>query len=89
MSSAGKPTTRLDGPRDEWEYKVIHTPIDFIIFSGPNIQPEALQETLATAGSDGWELVNTVDVNAGRGVTSALLFIFKRPYRPDRYISDV
>jgi hypothetical protein len=90
MSSAGRPTTPLNGPHGEWEYRVV--PIEFadpfLGFGGTQIDTQAIQEALDRAGADSWELVNTVDVGRYSGRTTGLLFIFKRPYRPDRYIGD-
>ena len=85
MSSAGLPTTRLNAPNDRWEYHVVYFNVSTLLF-GPEIKPDEMRERLDAAGADGWELVNTVDVNRGRGNTSELIFIFKRLYRPDRYV---
>ncbi len=83
MSTAGIPTTALTHPSIIWEYHVVHVNIDSFFF-GPDIDPEYLRHTLDAAGKDGWELVNTVNINQGHGRTSDLVFLFKRPYRSNR-----
>lgn len=62
-----------------WEYDVVQTNIDG--FFGPNIDLDRFREYMNQQGADGWELVNTVDVNRGSGRTTDLLFFFKRPLK--------
>lgn len=68
--------TYSSSPNQRWDYYVMH--VDVSGFFGPNINPQQLGDYLSEAGNDGWELVNTVDINQGEGRTTAILAIFKR-----------
>lgn len=60
-----------------WEYNVLQSNVDG--FFGPNIDVDYLKQLMDEQGASGWELVNTVDINRGKGRTTDLLFVFKRP----------
>lgn len=64
-------------PHQRWEYFVFK--IDVRGWFGPDVRAELLAHEFDKLGAEGWELVNTVDVNRGSGSTSELLSIFKRP----------
>lgn len=61
---------------ERWEYHTEY--IDVRGFFGPRIDPAALTAMLNEAGTQGWELVSTVDVDRGHGATAHLIFLFKR-----------
>ena len=79
MSSAGMPTTRLEGPFIRWEYKV--AAINVSGFFGPDVDVDDIGQYLNERGEEGWELVTVVDVNRGNGATSLLMAIMKRQVR--------
>lgn len=86
MTSAGMPTTPLGRAPEHWEYHVIRLNVDTLF--GPDIDPDSLRETLDAVGQDGWELVNSIAITRGNGRTSELVFLFKRPYRANRYVQS-
>ena len=59
-----------------YEYKVIEVKPGG--FWGTVLAPETLEAQLNEMAKQGWELVNSVDVNHGHGATSKVMFIFKR-----------
>ncbi|HEY1016610.1 MAG TPA: DUF4177 domain-containing protein [Herpetosiphonaceae bacterium] len=61
---------------ERWEYHTEY--IDVRGFFGPRIDQAALTALLNQAGTEGWELVNTIDVDRGHGATAHLMFLFKR-----------
>jgi hypothetical protein len=73
------PTQRLLPPGGTWEYHVLRIGTNSLFESTVDLQH--MQDTLGQLGADGWELVNTIDINWGNGRTSALIFVFKRPAR--------
>ena len=76
MSSAGAPTQYLPPNTDRWQYQVVQMSIGALF--GPAINLDQMQNILNQLGADGWELVNTVDINVGQAGTRELIFIFKR-----------
>ena len=54
-----------------WEYKVTQVDLGGILF-GPHIESDELSQILNERGAQGWELVNTFDINVREGRTSFL-----------------
>jgi hypothetical protein len=77
MSSAGQPTIRLSSA-PTWEYHVLAIDVG-LGFSGPKLDIPLLGEALNRLGREGWELVNTEDLNRREGGSHELVLIFKRP----------
>ena len=79
MSSAGQPTIHLS-PFTKWEYHVLAIDVG-LGFLGPKLDIQLLGESLNRLGQEGWELVNTEDLNRREGGSHELVLIFKRPQR--------
>ena len=47
-------------------------------FWGMKIEPETIETKLNEMGASGWELVNSMDFNAGESTVAKMIFIFKR-----------
>ncbi|HEU4326655.1 MAG TPA: DUF4177 domain-containing protein [Roseiflexaceae bacterium] len=77
MSSEGTPTTRLGGPEQRWDYRVMLMSIEGLL--GQNIDLDALRNYLDEAGDQGWELISVLPISRHDGRTSELLGIMKRP----------
>ncbi|MEZ4905248.1 MAG: DUF4177 domain-containing protein [Spirosomataceae bacterium] len=60
-----------------YEYKVIELKPGG--FWGTKLEPETIETQLNKMAAQGWELVNSLDLNKYEGVTGKLIFIFKRP----------
>jgi hypothetical protein len=78
MSSAGQPTVRLTPQRPEWEYHVVAIESGRL-FSAPTVDVGELGEVLNRPGRDGWEPVNSLDINRHQGASSEIVLLFKRP----------
>lgn len=62
----------------KYEYKVIEVKPGG--FWGTKLEPEMIEGSLNKLALEGWELVNSIDINgATHGQTSKVMFIFKRP----------
>ncbi|AEI51213.1 DUF4177 domain-containing protein [Runella slithyformis] len=62
----------------KYEYKVIEVKPGG--FWGTKIEPEMIEQSLNQLALEGWELVNSIDINGSAyGQTSKVMFIFKRP----------
>lgn len=61
-----------------WQYAVKAMNVAGVFTTG-NIDPNALNETLNSYGSQGWELVSTFDTAGTSGGTRTVVLIFKRP----------
>lgn len=61
----------------KYEYKVIEVKPGG--FWGTVLEPERIETSLNALAAEGWELVNSIDINgASYGQTSKVMFIFKR-----------
>ena len=60
-----------------YEYKVIELKPGG--FWGNKLEPETIETQLNRMAVQGWELVNSLDMNKYEGTTAKLIFIFKRP----------
>jgi hypothetical protein len=76
MSSAGQPTIRLSPPYTQWEYHVLAIGVRSGL-TGPDLNIQALGEALNRLGQEGWELVNTVDINRRSGASHEVLLLLK------------
>lgn len=62
----------------KFEYKVIEVKPGG--FWGTKLEPEMIEVSLNKLALEGWELVNSIDINGSAyGQTSKVMFIFKRP----------
>ena len=62
---------------DTWEYRTEFFDIE-TWWGGVKARSDKIDPTLNSLGSEGWELVNVVDLNIGQGRTFALCAFFKR-----------
>ena len=60
-----------------WEYRTVQ--LDVAGWLGPKVDPASIDATLNAHGNEGWELVSAFDVNRGRGTTSSIVALLKRP----------
>jgi hypothetical protein len=63
-------------PQDRWEYRSVRFDVGGWI--GPKLDLAELDATLNAIGSEGWELVNALDLSQSDGKSRALLALFKR-----------
>ncbi len=63
----------------KYEYKTVVFPIEthFLRQTG-EIDAERFTEDLNRMGRDGWELVNSFDLNIGTGASKNIVSLFKR-----------
>lgn len=59
-----------------YEYKVIDVKPGG--FWGTKLDPQDIENKINSMAMEGWELVNSLDMNAYEGMTSKIVFIFKR-----------
>lgn len=64
-----------------WQYTMLTVDV-YRSVRGPHVDPRQISGNLNQLGSDGWELVSMIDVNAGQGATCDLVAVFKRPACP-------
>lgn len=62
----------------QWEYKTVRFEPSGFLSIRVNLNPAQFDDCLASAGSDGWELVDTLTLSED-GCTSYCILIFKRP----------
>ncbi|HYW07098.1 MAG TPA: DUF4177 domain-containing protein [Longimicrobium sp.] len=60
-----------------WEYKAIR--MNNSGWLGPSLDVQVLADALNEKGREGWELVSTIDLNAGHASGTAVVAMFKRP----------
>ncbi|MCD8538572.1 MAG: DUF4177 domain-containing protein [Leadbetterella sp.] len=63
----------------KYEYKIFKTKPEG--FWGTKVESEKLETEINKLGSEGWELVSTMDTNAGYGATQEIILFFKRESR--------
>jgi hypothetical protein len=60
-----------------WEYTTVRLAARGLL--GGKIDEDELGTTLNAFGSEGWELITTLDTNLHYGSTRHLVLVFKRP----------
>lgn len=62
------------------EYKVLEVKPGG--FWGTKLEAEIMEKRLNELAAEGWELVNSLDLNEHYGATSKVVFIFKKAIAP-------
>ncbi|GGG85427.1 DUF4177 domain-containing protein [Paenibacillus radicis (ex Gao et al. 2016)] len=62
---------------DKWEYKTLKFKIGSF-WGGVNVDEQQFEDILNEAGSQGWELVSSVDTSQYQGQSKDLIVVMKR-----------